>query len=232
MAEQAFVGDPGERPARWLRGVALVLAAAVVGLLAFTMRTAARDASEARRLVDVLVVQPGQAVADVGAGSGQFTVALAEAVGRAGRVYATEIDRGRLDDIRRAVERAGLANVTLIEATARDSGLPEACCDAILLRRVYHHFTHVRDTNATLYRALRPGGLLAVVDFGPGRNGHAPGGVPADRGGHGMPRELLIEELAASGFDVERDEPDWSGRDYLVLFRKPAEHPEPEDPGS
>jgi predicted methyltransferase len=215
------LADRGERSARWLRGVSALLALAVIGLLALTMRTSARDAGEARRLVEVLALRAGQSVADVGAGTGVFTVALAETVGPSGRVFATEIDAGRLADIKRTVDRAGLSNVTLIEATSRDSKLPEACCDAILLRRVYHHFTHPAETNATLFGALRPGGLLAVIDFGPGHNGAAPDGVPEDRGGHGMPRERLIDELASAGFHVERDEPTWSGRDYLVLFRRP-----------
>lgn len=210
-----------KRSARWLRGLSALLALLIVGSLAVTMRTTARDREEARRLVDVLALAPGMHVADVGAGKGEFTVALALAVGETGHVYATEIKSSLLDDIRHAASRAGVANVTVIEADAKDSRLAEGCCDAILIRRVYHHFTHPEPTNASLYRALRPGGRLVVVDFEPGYAGEAPSGVPENRDGHGVRREVVVEELSAAGFHVERAEERWSGRDFLLLFRKP-----------
>jgi predicted methyltransferase len=210
------------RVARRLRGASVLLAAAIAVSLAVAMRTSARDRGEGERLVAALGLSPGMTVADVGAGSGEFTVLLGEAVGASGRVFSTEISSSRLDEIRRAAARAGLDNVTVIEADERHSHLPEDCCDAILLRRVYHHFTHPESTNATLVRALRPGGILAVIDFEPGASGASPPGVPESRGGHGVPRALLVEELSAAGLHAERTKEQWSGRDYLVLFRKPA----------
>ena len=73
----------------------------------------------------------------------------------------------RLRRLREAVVAAKLDNVTVLEAYASDTGLPPNCCDAIVLRRVYHHLTDPSGLNAGLLRALRPGGVLAVVDFPP-----------------------------------------------------------------
>jgi SAM-dependent methyltransferase len=212
------------RPAWWpapVAGLLLLLASVVVlGLAARGAAEAGREPGEAERIAEILQLAPGAAVADVGAGDGELTVALARKVGPQGELYSTEISPDRLRAIRRAVDRAGLAQVTVIEAAADDSRLPEACCDAILMRRVYHHLTAPEPTNASLFRALRPGGLLAVIDFEPWEGSAPPAGVRADRGGHGVPRRLMIGELQAAGFQVVRTEERWSGRDYLVLARR------------
>jgi ubiquinone/menaquinone biosynthesis C-methylase UbiE len=213
--------EPGAGRLRWRAAAA---AAAAVWLLVAGLAPAlgARGAREAERIAEVLQIAPGAAVADVGAGAGDFTVALARRVGPEGAIYATEISPAQLRAIRRAVAHAGLAQVTVVEATADDTGLPDACCDAILMRRVYHHLTAPEPTTASLWRALRPGGLLAVIDFEPSQGSEAPAGVPADRGGHGVPQRLVASELEAAGFEVLRTEERWSGRDYLVLARRPG----------
>jgi SAM-dependent methyltransferase len=176
-------------------------------------------APDATRLAEALGLRAGMVVADVGAGAGEWTVALAPLLQPGGRVFATEINAGHLATIRRAVEDAGLANVTLVEARADDTGLPDACCDAAFLRYVYHHLTDPHATLASLVRALKPGGQLAVIDF-EASSGGAPAGVPDDRGGHGMPVALLEEELRRAGFVAVHTTHGWSGRDYLVVARR------------
>ena len=90
---------------------------------------------------------------------------------------------------------------------------------------MYHHVTHPSEIDASLYTALKPGGLLAIIDFPPSK---ALGliapvkGVPRNRGGHGIPKQVLIEELTAAGFEVNLIPTDWPGRSYCVVFRKPA----------
>ena len=170
------------------------------------------DGPEMQRLTQALALEAGSVVADVGAGKGQLTAALAAEVGSKGRVFATEIDAGRLQ----ALREAGLRNVTVVEAGSRESGLPANCCDAIVLRRVYHHLSDPASTNASLLRALRPGGVLAVIDFPP----------PLRlRGSLGVPANAVIDELTAGGFEPMRLIDDWPGRgplgSYCALFRKP-----------
>jgi len=93
------------------------------------------------------------------------------------------------------------------------------------MRRVYHHFTDPAKEDASLFASLKPGGLLAVIDFPPGKGPNpAPvKGVPKNRGGHGMPKQLLIDELVAAGFQAMTSPAEWEGEDYCVVFRKPGE---------
>lgn len=203
---------------RW-RILAIAALVVVLALVAY-VRLRAVDAG---RIVETLGLKPGMSVADVGAGRGEWSVELARVVGPSGRVYATEIDEGRLDDIARAAKRAGLDNVRVIKAGERETGLPEGCCDAILLRHVYHHLTEPEATVASLYAAVRPGGLMAIVDFEPWGWSSRVDNVPTDRRGHGMPVELLEDEVRRGGFEVVESERNWSGRDYLVVARRPVE---------
>ena len=183
---------------------------------------------EMPRLRHVLALEPGMAVADVGAGNGQVTLALAVEVGPSGHVFSTELDSEALDQIRTAVAAARLKNVTVIQAQARDANLPMNCCNALLLRRVYHHLTDPAETNASLLRALRPGGVLAIIDFPPTLSWlwpWPPKGVPQNRGGHGIAAQLVVEEATASGFELVQLIDDWPGRgplaSYCAVFRKP-----------
>jgi SAM-dependent methyltransferase len=183
---------------------------------------------ELARLRQVLALEPGMSVADVGAGKGELTVALAAEVGPSGRVYSTEIDPESLDQIRAAVAAARLANVTVVQAQARETGLPASCCEAIVLRRVYHHLTDPAATNASLLHALRPGGVLAVIDFPPLLSWlwpWPPAGVSRNRGGHGVDARLVAQEVVASGFELVQIIEDWPGRwplaSYCAVFTKP-----------
>jgi len=178
------------------------------------------DASgpEMPRLRELLALRAGMAVADVGAGKGGLTFALASVVGSAGRVFSSEIDPARLRALREAVAQARLGNVTVVEAKTSESGLPAGCCAAIILRRVYHHVTDPAATNASLLRALRPGGLLAVIDI-------PPLFFLPDRSSLGIAPQIVIDEVTASGFEKRHLYSDWPGRgpldSYCALFRKP-----------
>ena len=180
--------------------------------------------SEMARLSTLLQLKPGMVVADVGAGKGQATVIMARTVGPQGHVFSVEIDTKRLEDIRQAVRKAGLQNVTVASAGEQDTGLPEDCCQAIFLRSVYHHITHPADINKSLFRALCPGGQLALIDFPPTwwLRPWKPSGVPENRGGHGIPQNILIAEVTSAGFEQVKTVDHWSGRTYCVLFRKKA----------
>lgn len=207
---------------RVLLGAAmLLLAAALVaaGLNSWTGFGFDTSSPEMSRLTQALALKAGTVVADVGAGKGGLTRVLAETVGPGGRVFSTEVDSDRLTVLRAMVDANHSQNVTIVEASARDSGLPAGCCDAIVLRRVYHHVTDPVETNASLLRALRPGGLLAVIDMPPP--------ILIGRGSLGVPVEIVVKEVTASGFEMVQLHRDWPGRgpleSYCVLLRKPLE---------
>jgi ubiquinone/menaquinone biosynthesis C-methylase UbiE len=167
-------------------------------------------------------------VADVGAGQGEMTVALAAEIGPNGRVYATDIDPDALEQIRARVAAAELRNVTIVPAGTRETGLPTRCCDAVVLRRVYHHLSDPAATNSDLLRALRPGGVLAIIDFPPMFSWLWPWsskGTAGTRPGHGVDAGRVVEELTSRGFTLVKLIEDWPGRgplkSYCAIFRKP-----------
>lgn len=176
------------------------------------------DGDELQALVDVLDVEEGDVVADVGAGDGRWALALASRVGTSGRVYATEVDPDDLERIRARVERENVSNVSVVAGSQEDTGLPEACCDAILLRRVYHHFQKPKVMQTELRNALRGDGRLLVIDFGTRRRWSRPEGIPESRGGHGISEEMLVSEMEQAGFALV-DDREWPNGDYALVFQ-------------
>src|SRR5438067_5323137 len=113
------------------------------------------------------------------------------------------MDAKKLEELRAEVAKRKLQNVIVVESKEADTGLSTACCDAIFLRRVYHHLTKPAEFDANLVRSLEPGGLLAVIDF-PARAGLEPVvGVPSNRGGHGIPDNIAVVEVRAVRLHVE-----------------------------
>lgn len=184
---------------------------------------------EAKKLGDLMNWKPGDVVAEIGAGEGQMSFAAAARVGLGGRVFSTELDGTKLGHLREEVTRRKLQNVTVVKGDPIGTNLLDDCCDAIFMRHVYHHFAKPAQTDAAIFRALKSGGLLAVIDFAPRKwlNATSPlDGAPKDHGGHGVPKKTLIEELVSSGFEIVNEPDNWPNHDdYCVIARKPA-HPE------
>jgi len=114
-------------------------------------------ADEVKRLAALMEWKPGTIAADIGAGDGKYTLAAVERVGASGKVYATEIDRKKLEELEGEVAKRKLENVTVVESKEADTNLPSGCCDAIFLRRVYHHLTKPVEFDRNLARSLKPG---------------------------------------------------------------------------
>jgi SAM-dependent methyltransferase len=173
-------------------------------------------AGEAAKVMDLLGIRPGMAVADIGAGAGYYVGRLSRRVGPEGHVIAQDIERKYLDRLRRRVSREGLGNVTLVLGEAHDPRLPPRSIDLALLVHMYHEIAQPFGLLHNLAPAMRPGGRVAILDTdGPIRS-------------HGTPRALLTCELAAVGYR----EAAWhwiEGRSvYLAVFEPSAELPEPE----
>jgi ubiquinone/menaquinone biosynthesis C-methylase UbiE len=213
---------------KYLGAVAAILAfLALGGVLRVAVRHAAAAArssasQEIPRLAQVMHWAPGITIADIGAGDGSYSFEAAKIAGAAGHVYATEIDQAKLAALRESVAKRQLTNVTILEGAANDTQLPAACCDVIFLRHVYHHITQPEAFDKNLLRSLKPGGRLAIIDFPPDNSLPPVEGVPANRGGHGIPEKIMVDELTAAGFHVGKAIDHWSGNDYCVIFEKPA----------
>ncbi len=196
--------------------VGLVCAAAVV----FGAQVRGDATEEIKRLAELMGWKAGTVAADIGAGDGKYTFAAVELLGASGKVFATEIDAKKLAELKEEVARRKLANVMVVESKETDTNLPAGCCDAIFLRRVYHHLTKPAEFDASLVRSLKAGGRLAIIDFAPRAGLEPVEGVPSNRGGHGIPQKIAIEELSAAGLQVEKIVNDWPEDSYCVLFVK------------
>ena len=163
-------------------------------------------------------IQPGADVADIGAGTGLFTRMFSQRVGSGGRVYAVEISPKFAEHLRQDVLTRGLGNVEVVLCTDRNTKLAEASVDVAFVCDTYHHFEYPQSTLRSIYRALRPGGELVIVDFRriPGVSrpwilGHVRAG-----------QEVVEAEIATAGF-VKLEETSVPGlrENYLVRFKRP-----------
>jgi SAM-dependent methyltransferase len=209
----------------------VVLAVVIAGLGSESWRGGGfrADGSEMRRLREVLQLRPGMSVADVGAGGGELTMALSAEVSPSGQVFSTDVDSEALELIRARSAAAARRNVTVLQAQPGTTGLPINCCDAIVVRRVYHHLSDPAAINGDLVRAVRPGGVLAVIDFPPALSWlwpWPPTGVPPNRNGHGVAAGLVVAEVTSSGFELMKMIDDWPGRgplgSYCAVFLRPS----------
>jgi len=192
----------------------------VAATVAFALRAKASASDEIPKLAALMEWRQGTVVADIGAGDGSYAFAAVEHVGAAGKVFATEIDAEKLKALRTEVKKRNLQNVAVIESGEAEANLPASCCDAIFLRRVYHHLTKPLEFDASLIRSLKPGGKLAIIDFPPHPEYGKVKGVPKDREDHGIQQTILIEELNKAGFQLEKIVDDWPANNYCVLFVK------------
>jgi ubiquinone/menaquinone biosynthesis C-methylase UbiE len=160
------------------------------------------------RVMDVLGIAAGKSVADIGAGSGWFTVRAARRVGADGLVYAVDIN---LEAVRYVGERARkeqLQNVKTILSKADDPLLPAGSVDAVLLLKTYHEVAQPVVLLRNLRAALRPGAKVGVID----RNG--------DGEDHGVGRDVVIREAKEAGFELLKQYDFVKGdkMDYFLVF--------------
>ena len=117
------------------------------------------------KLLPLLKLKPGEAVADIGAGSGYYTFRLAEQVGDKGKVFAVDIQPEMLAIIRQRAKAKKLTNIVPVAGQVSDPKLADASCDLILLVDVYHEFSHPYEMTTAMVKALKQGGRLVFVEF-------------------------------------------------------------------
>jgi ubiquinone/menaquinone biosynthesis C-methylase UbiE len=211
-------------PSRPLLSGRIYQLAFTLGLLPVLAGALSEYDAEAARLSELMNWKPAQVIAEIGAGEGQMSFFAASRIGRAGHVYTTELDDSKLAYLKKQVDKLDLQNVTVIKADPVSTNLPVACCNGVFMRHVYHHFKDPAQTDASIFRALKPGGLLAIIDFNP-RKGLPPvEEAPKTHGnGHGVSENIVIGELKAAGFEIVSTPDDWPNHeDYCIIARKPA----------
>jgi precorrin-6B methylase 2 len=176
-------------------------------------------------IFDALALAPGATVCEIGAGDGALSIEVADRVGAQGHVYTSELGAERLKALRSKVAAAHKPQINVIEGAAERTNFPDGACDALFMRNVYHHFETPSAMNRSIAAALKPGGRVAIVDFGP-PDKEAP--KPADRdqdGMHGVTRETVARELTEAGFQDATTRVTPAGgpdRWYMVVALKPG----------
>ena len=157
---------------------------------------------EWQRLGDIMTAlgaADGRRIADIGAGRGEFTRELAGRVGRSGRVVAVEISEKMVQALNDLVARDSLTNVDVVTGTESDPRLPAESLDAALILNTYHELTHHGEMLAAIRRALRPGGVLVIVDNA-AVDTTLTRDVQVSR--HGISSAFADAEVRAAGFEV------------------------------
>lgn len=161
------------------------------------------------RVMDLLAIREGSVVADIGAGSGWFTVRAARRVGSTGTVYAVEINEAYLDHIKKRAEKEGLSNIRTIFGK-EDDPLLSPGIDSILLLKTYHEFSKPLGMLRAMRKAMRKDALLGIID----RDGAGDD--------HGVDGPAVIKEVSRAGFTLvsEHDFVKDDDMDYFLVFRK------------
>ncbi|MCC7033599.1 MAG: class I SAM-dependent methyltransferase [Acidobacteria bacterium] len=165
------------------------------------------------RIMDALGIADASVVADVGAGSGWFTVRLARRVGPQGIVYAQDVQQEMLNAITRRVQREGLANVRAILGRGSDPRLPRESLDAVLLVDAYHEIEDRVTMLANIGMALKPQGRLGVVDFK--LEGSGPGPDAEER----VSPDVVARDAASAGLRLVGAET-YLPYQYFLIFER------------
>lgn len=170
---------------------------------------------EADQVMDRAAIRPGMTVADIGAGEGYYTVRLAQRVGKNGRVLAEDIVAAWRDQLAERVSRERLDNVSVRLGLPADPKLPPSSFDRVLMVHMYHEIEQPYEFLWRLFPALKPDGLVVVVDAN--RQTRA----------HGTPPALLKCEFEAVGFTQVSIQNMPSAGGYLATFRATGPRPDP-----
>ena len=164
------------------------------------------------KIMDVLGIGEASFVADLGAGSGWFTIRLANRVGPNGLVLAEDIQGPMIQAIRLRVDRLGLKNVITVRGTTSDPRLPKPV-DAVLIVDTYHEMEQPVALLTNVAASLKPGGLIGIVDFT--KEGGGPGPAMEER----MDPEVVINNAKAAGL-VLRSRETFLKYQYMLVFEK------------
>ena len=160
------------------------------------------------RVMAILGITTGKTVADIGAGSGWFTVRAAKRVGEGGVVYAVDINPEAVRHISERAQKEHISNVKTILSKPDDPLLPRAAVDSVLLLKTYHEVAQPVTLFRNLRASLRPGARVGVID----RNGNGED--------HGVNRDVVIREAAEAGYRLleQYDFVKTDKMDYFLVF--------------
>ena len=167
-------------------------------------------------VIENLPIKTGDRVADMGAGTGYFSVPMSKLVGDTGIVYAVDIQPEMLAKIETRTDELGISNIERVLATDKDPGLPAEAIDMALFVDVYHELEWPREVMSALYDSLVPGGKVVLIEY----RGEDPE-IPILRL-HKMTAEQVRKEMAAIGLAFVQNY-DFLPSQHFLVFEKPPE---------
>jgi ubiquinone/menaquinone biosynthesis C-methylase UbiE len=167
-------------------------------------------------VMKALALEPGQVVADIGAGSGYFTLRFARAVGETGRVYAVDVSPDMVRHVNRRVRDAGIRNVVSVLAEPDDPLLPDASVDRFVIVDTWHHIEDQAKYLGLMKKMLKPGGQVVHIDF---QKRELPIGPPLAMK---IAREDLVKQMEGAGFELAAEHTFLPYQYFLVFTKSPA----------
>lgn len=163
------------------------------------------------KIMDTIGLKPGMVIGDIGAGQGRFTVWFADRVGEAGKVYANDIDNRALEYLKDRCRRLHFQNVETVLGKVVDPRFPEGVLDIAFMIGTYHHLNKPVELMNNVIPALKPDGILVVVEYDPEKSGDT-------TGRSATPKEKMIEQVSKAGFELIRIET-FLERDNMYICR-------------
>jgi ubiquinone/menaquinone biosynthesis C-methylase UbiE len=183
-----------------------------------------QEVDDADALMAAMALESGDWVADVGSGVGDYTMPIAERVGASGRVFAVDVDAGKLDELNERLVENEIEHVTSVYSVEANPMLPPNTLDAVLVRRAYHHFANPQSMLRHIRAALKPDGRLVVEEsIGDDMVGAS---REAQVASHELGVDYVREELRAAGFTIQEEVPSlvetsW-GTYWLLVATRPS----------
>ncbi len=165
------------------------------------------------KVMATLALKPGQSVADLGSGSGYFTLRLARAVGPSGKVYGVDMSCEMLDNLAKQARTENLTNIQPLLAETHDPRRPPASVDMIFICDTLHHIPDRASYYPLLMHALKPGGRLVNIDF---HKRPLPVGPPVEMK---IPKTEMVREAQAAGFHLVQQY-DFLKYQYFLVFTR------------
>jgi len=165
------------------------------------------------QIMDAMGIADASVVADIGAGSGWFTIRLARRVGPQGLVYAEDVQKEMINAILRRVGREGFNNVRPVLGLGNDPRLPAGSLDAVLMVDAYHEVEDRVSMLSNMAKSLKPQGRLGIVDFR--LDGTGPGPAPEER----VSPDVVVNDAKKAGLRLIRQEPILQYQ-YFLIFGK------------
>ncbi|MEQ9288116.1 MAG: class I SAM-dependent methyltransferase [Cyclobacteriaceae bacterium] len=164
-------------------------------------------------LLKNMAIKPGDAIADIGAGSGYHVFKMAPMANR-GTVYAVDIQDEMLAELRKNKSERGVENVVVVKGSEKSVNLPENSVDKVLMVDVYHEFAYPVEMIASIKKALKAGGKMFLIEYrGEDKN------VPIKKV-HKMTEKQAVKEMEAAGFVLERNIDNLPWQHCMVFVKK------------